>query len=85
MKNEPVRGETRLGDYHVICDRSGFKCWASQTVVQWDGLRVFKPFAEERQPQDFVRGVKDDQTVWNPRPEGTDTFLAPGDVTPEDL
>lgn len=82
------RGEQRIGDHLVICDRSGFKVWASETVMTWDGLRVSRRFVGEeatRHPQDFVRGVKDDQSVKNPRPEPTDVFLSPGDVTPADL
>lgn len=75
----------RPGDYRVICDASGFKVWASETVIQWDNARVLRRFAEPRQPQDFVRGVKDDQRVPNPRPEAADVFLNPGDVTPDDL
>lgn len=75
----------KLGDYNAICDLSGFKCKASETVRRWDGLRVLKRFSEERQPQDFVRGVRDDPSVPWARPEQTDTFLAVGDVTPGDL
>lgn len=81
-----MTGEQRPGDHRVICDRSGFKCWASETVIEWNGLRVLKRFADgSRHPQDFVRGVKDDQSVRNPRPEGADVFLEPGDVTAADL
>lgn len=72
-------------DWNVICDLSGFKCRASETVLRWDGLRVLRRFSEERHPQDFVRGVKDDQSVPWARPEGPDSFLEPGDVTAEDL
>lgn len=74
-----------LGDWSVICDISGFKCKASETVLRWDGLRVLKRFSEERQPQDFVRGVKDNPSVPWVRPEQADVFLDPGDVTPGDL
>lgn len=80
--------EQRPGDYRVICDYSGFKCWASETVKTWDGFRVLKRFAgqeTQRHPQELVRGKADNQTVPWSRPEATDTFLSPGDVTPEDL
>lgn len=80
-----MEGEARLGDFRVICDASGFKAWASETVIQWDGKRVLRRFADERHPQDFRRAIKDDTSVPNPRPEGTDVFLAVGDVTPDDL
>lgn len=80
--------EQRPGDYRVICDFSGFKCWASETVKTHDGFRVMRRFAGEetqRHPQEFVRGRPDDQRVHWSRPEATDTFLAVGDVTADDL
>lgn len=79
-----MKGEQRIGDFRVVCDRSGFDCWASETIIEWTGLRVLKRFAEERHPQDFVRAVKDDQTVPNPRPVQPYTFIETP-VTPEDL
>lgn len=82
---DSFHGEQRPGDYRVICDASGFKCWASDTVIQWNGLRVLRRFAEQRHPQDLLRSVKDNPSVPNPRPEAADTFVAAGDVTPEDL
>lgn len=74
-----------LGDWNVVCDLSGFECKASETRLRWDGLRVLARFWEERQPQDFVRGVRDDPSVPWTRPEVADTFLEVGDVTPENL
>lgn len=80
-----LTGEQRPGDFRIICDASGFKGWASDTVIQWDGKRVLKRFAEQRHPQDFLRGVKEDVTVKNARPDTDPVFLSPGDVTPADL
>lgn len=80
--------EQRIGDYRIICDFSGFKCWASETVKTWDGFRVHRRFVgteQVRHPQDFVTGVNDDQSVRDPRPEAADTFINPGDVTPASL
>lgn len=77
--------EQRMGDFRAVCDRSGLLCWNSELVTEWTGARVLKRFAEPRHPQDFVRGVADDQTVRNARPEQADTFLSPGDVRPQDL
>lgn len=74
-----------LGDWKCICDISGFECLASETVLRWDGLRVLKRFSETRQPQDFVRGVRDNPAVPWTRPEQADTFLEPGGVTAESL
>lgn len=66
----------RIGDWRVICDHSGMKCWASETVMQWNGLRVHKRFADLfRHPQDFVRGVADKPQVPWTRPEAADTYL----------
>ncbi len=70
-----------LGEWSVICDISGFKCKASETVLRWDGLRVLRRFSEERQPQDFVRGVRDNPSVPWTRPEQDNDFLEVGDVT----
>jgi len=68
-----------------ICEASGFKFPLSQLVRQWDGAMVHPRFLDRRNPQDFVRGVPDDQRVPNPRPEAADTFLSTNEVTPEDL
>lgn len=79
--------EQRPGDWRIICQRSGFKGWASETVIEEKtGLRVLKRFADPKHPQDDLRGRPDNQGVpfANP-PPATDTFLAPGDVTAADL
>lgn len=76
------------GDFRVICDYSGFKCWASETVKTWNGFRVLRRFAGEetsRHPQDLVRPVREDTRVPNARPEATDTFLGVNDVTAASL
>ena len=73
------------GDWNAICDACGFKYKASKLRKRWDGLMVCEKDWEPRQPQDFVRGVKEDQSVAFTRPESADTFLAPGDVLPGDL
>ena len=65
----------RPGDYNVICDYSGFKCKRSQCKMTWDGFLVRKDFWEPRQPQDFVRGKRDRQSVPIPRPEPDDNFI----------
>lgn len=80
--------EQRPGDWRVICDFSGMKCWASETVKTWDGHRVLKRFAgkeTQRHPQELVRGRPDNQRVPWSRPEPADVFLSPGDVTQDDL
>ena len=78
------------GSANYICDRCGFKYKMNQVRKEWTGLMVChgpetNGCWEVRHPQDFVRGVVDEQSVKNPRPEADDTFLAVGDVTKDDL
>lgn len=75
----------KKGDYNVICDRCGFKFKASECQMEWDNLFVCKETCwEARQPQDFVRGRKDDQTVPIARVRGEPQFQTVP-ITPEDL
>lgn len=74
-----------LGANNVICDRCGFKYKSTQVRKEWTGLIVCKKCWDPRHPQDKVRAVKDDQSPSVNRPEATDTFLSPGDVTADDL
>ena len=69
----------KSGDYWVIDDISGFKIRSSDAVKQWDGLLVHRDHADIRNPQDFVRGRKDRQTVPDARPELADVFIGPGE------
>lgn len=73
------------GDYFVRCDRTGFKVLASECRMTWDGYFVRKESWDERHPQQFVKGRKDDQTVPIPRPAGTDYFLSTNEVTADSL
>lgn len=74
------------GDWFVRCDRTGFKVPASETRREWNGQIVWEGVYEPRHPQDFVRGVRDDQTVPFARPVNTeDTFLSTNEVTKDDL
>ena len=79
-----IKDYFKPGAYNVICDRCGFKFKNTECKMEWDNLFVCKKCWEPRQPQDFVRGLKDDQSVPIPRlPQSR--FLEVGDVTPEDL
>lgn len=69
----------------AICDASGFKCNADELVRQWNGMMVLPRFLSKRNPQDFVTGVPDNRPPAFTRPEPADVFLAPGDVTADDL
>jgi hypothetical protein len=71
-----------MGDHYKICDRTGFKIRAKRTTREWTGRIVRNESWEPRQPQDFVWGVVDDQTVPEPRPRQTpDTFIGPFQTT----
>jgi len=71
------------GQWNAICDRCGFKFKSGELRLEWDNLRVCKACWEPRQPQDFVRGVKDKQTPPWTRPEPTDVELSEGAFGPE--
>ncbi len=53
---------------------SGFKVNLSDLKRQWDGNYSFDP--DRRNPQDFVRGVKDDPSLPFARPEAPAVFVA---------
>ncbi len=63
------------GDFYRICDLTGFKIRANRTKKQWNNYIVREQSFELRQPQDFVRGVRDDQSVPEPRPRQINVFL----------
>lgn len=75
------------GEYkpQAICDFSGFKVPADELARNWDGQMVHRRFADKRNPQDFVRGVRDDQRHPNPQPEAADVFLSTNEVTADSL
>lgn len=71
------------GTFYRICDRTGFKVRSYNTQKQWNNLIVRDRSFEMRQPQDFVTGVRDDQTVWDPRPRQVDRFINQDDLAAE--
>lgn len=74
----------KSGEYLFICDRCGTPYYSSDGRLEWNHLFVCKECYEDRQPQDFVRGLIDDQRVEISRPRQTDVFITTP-VTPEDL
>ena len=56
------------GEYNFYCDLCGAKNKSGDSMHTWQGLYVCKHHRELRNPQDFLRGVKDDQTVPWSRP-----------------
>ena len=74
----PGKGEAdyqELGSYNAVCYQCGRKRKAGMLVRHWEGYYVCPEHNEPRQPQDFVRGVQDVQTVPWSQPD-TDTFIA---------
>lgn len=65
------------GSFWRIDDRTGFKIRAERTEQEWTNRIVRDLSWEPRQPQDFVRGTADQQTVPAPRPEGIDVNIMP--------
>jgi len=51
----------RLGDWNTVCYQCGFKRKASYLVRNWQGYYVCPEHNEPRHPQDFVKGVPDNQ------------------------
>lgn len=70
------------GDNYLLDDLSGFKIRASKAKVipggQTGGLAVSPLRWEPQQPQDFVIGVRDDQTVSLARPRQVNQFVITG-------
>lgn len=66
-----------FGDYYRICERTGFKVRARKTRKEWTNRIIRDGSWEPRHPQDFVRGVRDDQTVPEPRPRTVNSFQGP--------
>lgn len=66
-----------MGSFLRVCDLSGFVTRAENTKEQWDSSIVERRFWGARPAQDFVRGVKDDQTVPNARPDPPPVFVGP--------
>lgn len=71
------RRGARPGLHLVCCDRTGFTVWSDEVTKEWNGNIVWNKVFEPRQPQDHVRGVRDDPSVKDPRPPGTAQFTGP--------
>ena len=69
------------GDWKADCDVCGRTYKASQLQQRWDGLMCCHQDWEIRQPQDFVRGIPDNQLAPWTRPEPSDSFI-PFNFTP---
>ena len=63
------------GQWNFYCDLCGRKEKSGKAMKTWDNYRVCAKHKEVRNPQDFVQGIKDDQTVPWSRPKPTDVFV----------
>ena len=70
-------GPYRPGSFYRTDDRSGFPQRAEQTKREWTNAIVDEKLWEARHPQDYVKGVKDNQTVPLPRPLAPNSFYGP--------
>jgi hypothetical protein len=62
------------GDWNADCDYCGQKFKSSELRLTWDGFYACKRDWQPRQPQDYVRGVVDQQSLPWSRPEPPDEF-----------
>lgn len=69
-------GYYKPGDNNATCDRCGFPFKASQLRKTWDNLWVCPKDWEPRHPQDYVKGVLDDQSVEINRPGWLDPVFS---------
>src|ERR1700688_2469260 len=65
------------GQWNFVCDLCGKKQKSNRAMFTWNGLYVCKHHKEIRNPQDFLRGVKDDQSVPWSRPYNSITYDQP--------
>ncbi len=63
------------GQWNYICDLCGVKEKSNKAEKTWDNFYVCRKHKEVRNPQDFVRGVKDNQSVPWTRTNPADTFI----------
>jgi hypothetical protein len=73
------------GQHLAICDLCGLRFLSGKLRKDYRGLMVCKADYEQRHPQESLKAGKDRIKVDNPRPQGQDRFLQPGEVTPDDL
>jgi len=65
----------KLGDWNAICDTCGQKYKGTELKLQWNGFYACDTCFDFRQPQDFVRGVVDDQHTPYSRPDAPASFV----------
>jgi hypothetical protein len=63
------------GRHKFICDVDGKEYYSEEKMIRWDGAVVARRNWHSRHPQEFIRAVKEDVSVPNPRPDQPDTFV----------
>lgn len=63
------------GQWNCLCPICGFKKKSSDMRKRWDGQMVCKDDLDPRHPQDFVRGVQDNNSIPFTYAEPSDTFV----------
>lgn len=61
--------------WNALCDSCGFKFKSDQLKLRWDGLMVDDACWEPRQPQDFLRAIRETSNIlpWTrPNTDGID-------------
>ena len=56
------------GQWNITCDLCGKKAKSGDVEKTWDNQYVCKHHKEMRNPQDFLRGIRDNQSVPFSRP-----------------
>lgn len=81
--NQGVAGRTylRKGDWNAFCQRCGKKYKASQLTQEWTQLWVCHSCYEDRNAQEFVRGIIDQQAVPWSASEAPDNFILNAAIT----
>jgi hypothetical protein len=62
------------GGWNMVCQVCGFKYKNTEMKLRWDNVWCCPEDWELRQPQDFVRGVKDQMAVPYSNPEPPNVF-----------
>ena len=71
----------RVGAYNAICDVCGRKFKFSRLRQKWDNTWACEQDWEPRQPQDYLKGIKDNMSVPLSRPDPPTLFIQDEIVT----
>lgn len=66
------------GQWNVTCDLCGKKVKSGEAVKTWNNFYVCRHHREQRNPQDYLRGIRDNQSVPFSRPQPPYQFVKSG-------